>query len=259
MGEADQTLEQVTLPAEPDQYDVESAQPTCKMPAIRADATEEIAAADILESVGAAKPASRPRIRKVGPSRIVRLGRASPALLPKRIARPAPAPPVEAPREVEEKEPASIGPIAVDVPSRPEPPPSRPSCDSTVYIRALPPPPRRLQAVVIGVMSASLVILTLAAVRSYLATFEVEPPMPALASAPPKRAAPPPPPPPPVRAATPTTGTIMLAKGVRGILVDGARIGSTSAVVPCGAHNVTAQGKMRAVDVPCGGTYIITP
>jgi hypothetical protein len=225
------------------------------MSAVRgADATQEIAAADILESAPAKRPPSVPRIRKVGPSRVVR---AQPAPPPVRMSRPSPPPPapLEVEVELDENGPASIGPIAIDLPPRPEPP--RPSFDSTVNIRFAPAPPRRLQALVIGVMSASLVILALAAVRSYLATFEVEPPMPALASVPPKRAAPLPPP--PVQTVAPTTGTIMLAKGVRGIVVDGARIASTSAVVPCGERKVTAQGKTRTVDVPCGGTYIITP
>jgi hypothetical protein len=285
MGEADRTLEQVVdLPADAEEeYDVASVQPTCKMPALRegdpteeiaasdilANTTQEIAACDILESAPARRAPSTPRIRKVGPSRIFR---ANPAPPPSRIARPVaaavtpPAPAVAAPPPQlqpeppppEESGPSSIAAIEIDVVLPPRESAPRINTEPTVSIRAIVPPPRRLQAVVIGVMSASLVILTMAAVRSYLATFEIEPPAPALASSPPKRATPIPSPP-PVQTAAPTTGTIMLARGVRGVVVDGTRITSSSAVVPCGEHKVTAQGRTRPVDVPCGGTYIITP
>jgi hypothetical protein len=51
----------------------------------------------------------------------------------------------------------------------------------------------------------------------------------------------------------------MLVRGVRGIAVDGARVTSSSAVVPCGAHTLVAKGKSRSIDVPCGGTFLVTP
>jgi hypothetical protein len=192
MGDADRTLEQPTLPAASEDYDVASAQPTQKIP-----------------------------------------------------VQPAPA--------RQEPVPTSISPVAIDAPRPAQR--SRPPLDPTVQIRAL-PAPRRLQGVVMGVMGASLVILAAATVRAYLMTFEPAPP-PVAFSAPPRHTTSPPARPP--APALPTTGTIRLAQGARGIAVDGARITSSFAVVPCGSHLLVARGKTRVIDVPCGGTYLVTP
>jgi hypothetical protein len=68
--------------------------------------------------------------------------------------------------------------------------------------------------------------------------------------------------PPPVVAEVPVTGTVRLQRpAVPGrVWLDGKKLSSPSALVGCGTHQIkiSARGRTRTVEVPCGGEIVIS-
>lgn len=133
--------------------------------------------------------------------------------------------------------------------------------EPTRKMRALRRDPRLMIAAFGAIVTAAAIVLGLGlAHRPTPAPVVVEPSAPAapIASAPAAVEAPPPPP------ALPTTGTITTptwAKGRR-VFVDGKMAGESPRLeIACGTHRVRVgtAGRTRSVDVPCGGSVLVTP
>jgi hypothetical protein len=166
----------------------------------------------------------------------------------------------------------SISPMAIDPDSEPSletSPGGSPSAKSkgwteeTVRIRVSPIRRRVLYSIPIGVVGLCAALLVTVALRprGSVQSSAVAASMP-IATASPRVSAPPPadtswtsvaP-----LVAPPTSGTITVARNAGGLVVDGARVTSTSVVVACGTHSIrVGRGSARAVDVPCGSTVAL--
>jgi hypothetical protein len=189
--------------------------------------------------------------------------------------------PVEVPIAVEAPrvEHASIAPMAYDVPSMPAHLHAERVQRWNHEVRRAEPTfhieparsPKRLHVFVLAAMGASLLILGGAALRALLHASVVEEGLLPVTAASLRLPEAPLPPPEPAKARTtttsaavpadvtaPTTGTVLLARGVKRVSVDGTKI-TASAIVPCGQHTIAVGRRSRNADVPCGGMYLVTP
>jgi hypothetical protein len=199
----------------------------------RADATQELQAADVLEVIDTRAPAS------------VLIEEDEIQVIPRRPSGSI----------------SSIAPVALSGGAA-----AAPSLDLGVTRKTrLRERRRRLSRVVVGAVAACALILVAAVVARVAQSADSVQPSSAVAAATnvalasPPVAAPAPVVPAPEK---PSTGMIRLARPAAPghVWVDGQKLASPSALVGCGPHQIKVgpHGKTRSVDVPCGGEVRLT-
>jgi hypothetical protein len=157
-------------------------------------------------------------------------------------------------------EEGSISPLVADARLR------RPLADAgQPAMPVLPPrvPRRDLRAVVAASMVACLMILFIAALRSYSDPrpadgVVVAAPAVVAAAALPRTVNSTPWNAPPIASTPPAMGTITAAAGLATWSVDGKPIKTRSIALSCGQHELRiGRGASRAIAVPCGGTLLV--
>jgi hypothetical protein len=152
---------------------------------------------------------------------------------------------------------------AATAPSSSRPEIEKKGLGETTISTLLPQRRQRLRNIVIGAVSACLLILVAAGItRVSHASSE-----PSYPIAPPTYASPSPPPaevvaPPPESAISPpTTGTLRLERNLvpRWVFLDGRKLGKRTEIATCGPHQIkVGRGHPLPIDVPCGGELKIS-